>query len=577
MNSIPFLSSARLLIPLLLASSLAACSLGGAPAVEVLDGSTLVIELGGTYVEAPAPSVLGRLTGDETEPFLGLLSMFTRAERDDRIANVVIRIEPLGLGWGKADEVRAAILRLRAAGRRTVAHIEIQGFSANKELYVASAADEIFVTPGSTLPLVGLAAEYIFLGGLWDKLGVGFDVAKAGRYKSAVEVYTEKGMSEDARAMADSLLDDTYERFVAALADGRELSVAEVEAAIDTGAVRNQQLESLGLIDGESHLDELLSRLDAPILWPGDYASVDPEQIGFDAEIEIALIYGTGAVVQGGDSGSFLSGESVFASATISRAIVGAAEDPNIAAIILRIDSPGGSALASEIIWRAISRAKEAGKPVIVSMSDVAASGGYYVASAADVIAADPGTLTGSIGVFAIRPVLGGLFDKLDIGIESVTRGRHADFLLSGEKLSPAALARLQTSVSDTYQLFLSRVADGRNMKIEDVNAVGQGRVWTGAQALEVGLVDELGGIYTAARRAKMAIGLDPETDAFLVPYPRPATFQEQVFDALSSASASALQPNFELPEPLGELAHWARVLPTGSPLLVPPMMIEIR
>ena len=159
MNSIPFLSSARLLIPLLLASSLAACSLGGTPAVEVLDGSTLVIELGGTYIEAPAPSVFGRLTGDETEPFLGLLSIFTRAERDDRIANVVIRIQPLGLGWGKADEVRAAILRLRAAGRRTVAHIEIQGFSANKELYVASAADEIFVTPGSTLPLVHVSLQ----------------------------------------------------------------------------------------------------------------------------------------------------------------------------------------------------------------------------------------------------------------------------------------------------------------------------------------------------------------------------------------------------------------------------------
>ncbi|MEZ7980384.1 MAG: signal peptide peptidase SppA [Myxococcota bacterium] len=577
MNSIPFLPSARLLIPLLLVSSLAACSLGGAPAVEVLDGSTLVIELGGNYIEAPAPSVLGRLTGDQTEPFLGLLSMFTRAERDDRIANVVIRIQPLGLGWGKADEVRAAILRLRAAGRRTVAHIEVQGFAANKELYIASAADEIFVTPGSTLPLVGLAAEYIFFGGLWDKLGIDFDVAKAGRYKSAVEVYTEKGMSEDARAMADSLLDDTYERFVAALADGRKLSIAEVEAAIDTGAVRNQQLESLGLIDGESHLDELLSRLDAPILWHGEYASVDPEEIGFEAEIEIALIYGTGPVVQGGDSRSLLSGESVFASATVSRAIVDAAEDPDIAAIILRIDSPGGSALASEIIWRAISRAKEAGKPVIASMSDVAASGGYYVASAADVIVADPGTLTGSIGVFAIRPVLGGLFEKLDIGIESVTRGRHADFLLSSEKLSPAALARLQTSVSDTYQLFLSRVAAGRNMEIEDVDAVGQGRVWTGAQALEVGLVDELGGIHIAARRAKIAIGLDPETDVFLVPYPRQATFQEQLFDALSSVSVSALQPTFELPEPLGELAHWARVLPTGSPLLVPPMMIEIR
>ena len=577
MNSNSFPRNARLLVSLLFLWTLAGCSFGEAPAVEVSDGSTLVIELGGSYVEGPAPSVLGRLAGDQTEPFLGLLSMFTRAERDDRIANVVIRIQPLALGWGKADEVRAAIERLRAAGRRTVAHIEVQGFAANKELYVASAADEIFVTPGSTLPLVGLAAEYIFFGGLWDKLGVDFDVAKAGRYKSAVEVYTEQGMSEDACEMANALLDDTYQRFITALAEGRKLSVAEIEGAIDTGAVRNQQLESLGLIDGESHLDELLSRLEAPVVRHGDYASIDPSEIGFDAETEIALIYGTGPVVQGGGGASLLSNETVFASETVSRAIIDAAEDPDIAAIILRIDSPGGSALASEIIWRAIGRAKEAGKPVIASMSDVAASGGYYVASAADVIVADPGTLTGSIGVFAIRPVLGGVFAKLDIGIESVTRGRHADFLLSSEKLSPAALARLQTSVSDTYQLFLSRVADGRNMNIDAVNAVGQGRVWTGAQALEEGLVDELGGIYTAARRAKVAIGLDPETDVFLVPYPRPATFQEQIFDALSGTTAAALQPTFDLPAPLDELAHWARVLPTGSALLVPPMMIEIR
>jgi protease-4 len=553
------------------------CMPGGGSSVEVAQGSTLVIELGGEYVEAPGPSFLARLAGDGSRPFLGLLSLFNLAERDDRIETVVLRIRPLAIGWGKADEIRSAVNRLNAKGRRTIAHIEVQGFSANKELYVASAADEIFSTPGSSTPLVGLAAEYVFFGGLWEKLGVEFDVARAGRYKSAVEIYTERTMSDDARQMADSLLDDTYARFVEALAAGRGLTLEQVEAAIDSGPVRSQQLESLGLLDGEAHLDELLARIDAPVVRHADYAAIDPSEVGFEARAEFALIYGTGPVVQGESGGSPLVDEQAFASDTISRSIMAAAEDPEIAAILLRIDSPGGSALASEIIWRAIQRAREEGKPVVVSMSDVAASGGYYVAAGADAILADPGTLTGSIGVFAIRPVVGGLFDKLGIGVDSLTRGRHADSLLSSEKLSPAAYARLQTSVSDTYQLFLTRVAEGRGLAVEAVDEIAQGRVWTGAQALEIGLVDELGGLYAAARRAKLAAGLEPDADVYLVPYPRPGSLSQQIADAFSSASARVARPAFEWPPPLDAIAEWARWLPTDSPVLVPPMMIEIR
>lgn len=554
-----------------------ACSLGGGSPVEVEDGSTLVIELSGEYVDAAEPNPLARLAGDATRPLLGLLGLFTRAERDARIETVVLRIEPLAIGWGKADEIRAAAVRVRESGKRVVAHLEIQGFLANKELYVASAADEIFVAPGSAIPLVGLAAEYVHLGGLWEKIGVEFDVARAGRYKSAVEVYAERTMSDDAREMANSLLDDAWARFVSALAEGRHLPVSEVEEAIDRGPVRSQELEALGLIDGEVHLDELLEREGGALLYGTDYASVDPDSIGFDPKASVALIFGVGTVLQGEASDSPLSSEAVFASGTISRAIVDAAEDPEIDAILLRIDSPGGSALASEIIWRAIGRARALGTPVVVSMSDVAASGGYYVASAADAIVADPGTLTGSIGVFAIRPVVGGLFEKLEVGVEALTRGKHADFLLSTEKLSPAALARLQTSVSDTYQLFLARVADGRGLSIDAVDKVAQGRVWSGRQAFDAGLVDEVGGLYTAARRAKVEIGLDPDDDVFLIPYPKPLSLSEQLVRAFSSASIRAVAPTFEWPAPLAQLAEAARGLPTGSPALIPPMMIEIR
>ena len=548
--------------------------------VEIASGSTLVIELGGEYVEAPGASPLARLAGDTTRPFIGLLSMFSTAERDDRIASVVLRIQPLGLGWGKADEIREAIGRLREKGIHTAAHLEIQNFSANKELFIASAADEIFVAPGSAVPLVGMAAEYFFLGGFWEKLGVEFEVARAGRYKSAVEVFAERSMSEASREMADSLLDDTYERFVEALASGRQMTTSAVIEAIDTGSVRSQRLEALGLIDGEMHLDQLLDRFGEDVVSHAEYSRIDPEKLGINAKAEFALIYGTGTVVQGGSDGSAFRSSPIFASETLSQAILDAAEDPDIAAIVLRIDSPGGSALASELIWRAIVRARAMNKPVIASFSDVAASGGYYVASAADAIVADPGTLTGSIGVFALRPSVGGLLDKLEIGIDSITRGRHADFLLSSQKMSPASLARLQTSVLDTYQLFLTRVADGRGLSIGEVDEIGQGRVWTGRQALEIGLVDELGGLYTAVRRAKEAVGMAATDDVYLIPFPRQASLSTQVMEAFQQTmigvGGSGMAWTRHLPTPLRRIADWTRDLPSGTPLLIPPMIVEI-
>jgi protease IV len=558
-------------------TSIVSCSPFADSSVDVEPGSTLVIDLAGEYIEAPEASVLARLVGDEGRPFLGLLALFNRAERDDRITTVVLRIQPLQIGWGKADEIRAAIGRLRRKGLHVAAHLEVQGIAPNKELFIASAADEAFVSPGSVTPLVGLAAEYIHFGGLFEKLGVEFDVAKAGLYKSAVEVYQDRTMSEATREMADSLLDDTFDRFVNGLADGRGLERKAVIEAIDQGPIRSQQLEALGLLDGEIHLDKLLDRFGGEVVSSADYAKVRPEELGVDAKVEFALIYGSGTVVQGDSSGSALSGSPAFASESTSRAILDAAEDPEISAIIFRIDSPGGSALASESIWRAVTRAQELGTPVIASFSDYAASGGYYVAAGADAIVSDPGTLTGSIGVYALRPVLGGLLEKFEIEIDSITRGRHADFLLSSEKMSAGGLARLQTSVIDTYQLFLTRVSEGRGISVQAVDLVAQGRVWTGRQALEVGLVDELGGMHTAVARAKREIGLNDEDDVYLVPFPRSSSLSDQIFAVLQSSTLEVRRPIFEWPEPLEKWAKWVGEWPTGSPLLIPPALIEIR
>lgn len=553
----------------------------GPPPVPIANGSTLVVELGGEYVEAQSASPLARLAGDRTRPFIELLSLFSMAERDDRIATVVLRIQPLEIGWGKADELRDAIGRLREKGRKTIALLEVQSFSANKELYVGSAADELWVTPGAGIPLVGMAAEYVFLGGFWEQLGVDFDVARAGKYKSAVETFTQRSMSDASREMASSLLDDTYRRFIAALAASRGKTPEAIRATIDAGYVHTRELIEAGLIDGESHLDELVAKHGPDVVKHADYLHADPRQVGFEPKAQLALIYGSGPVVQGDAEAAPLSPEQRFASDTVSRAIEEAVEAPEIAAIVLRIDSPGGSAMASELIWRALSRAREKGKPIVASFSDVAASGGYYVASAADAIVSDPGTLTGSIGVFALRPVVGGLLDKLEIGVDSLTRGEHADFLLSTDKLSPGAHERLQASVLDTYRLFLERVGHGRDLPIEKVDAVGQGRVWTGEQAAAAGLVDELGGLYTAVRRAKTEIGLDVDADVALVTFPREKPLAQQLIELMQGvavgAVASAGVPAIEWPEPIARILAWTRDLPVGAPLLIPPVLIEIR
>ncbi|MCZ6464784.1 MAG: signal peptide peptidase SppA [Proteobacteria bacterium] len=308
-----------------------------------------------------------------------------------------------------------------------------------------------------------------------------------------------------------------------------------------------------------------------------DYAGVDPSDVGFEADANFALIYGSGSVVSGRGRTS-RTGAPVFASQTVSEAIESAAEDPDIAAIILRIDSPGGSPLASEEIWYASRKAKEAGKPLIASFSDVAASGGYYAAMGCDAIVAPPGALTGSIGVFVLRPVLTGLFEKLGIGITGLTRGQHADLLLSGE-LSPGARQRLRAIVTDTYDLFVTRVAEGRELPRERVDALGQGRVWTGAQAADLGLVDELGGLHVAVDRAKRELGLDEDAEVLLLPFPKPRQLADEIRDLLQGRASLDLIRAIVLPDLVERLGSWSWVLelPTNTPLLVPPFLVDIR
>jgi protease-4 len=309
------------------------------------------------------------------------------------------------VGWGKAQEIRAAFEQVRHSGRRVIAYLEIEKYGSNVEYYVASAAEEIHLAPATRSPFAGLAAEYLFFGGLFEKLGVEVEYERIGRYKSAVESLAERSMSEPSREMANSLLDSIETQFVSAIAQGRGLTPTRVRAIIDEAPATADELVTSGLVDGVSYFDELVESLgEPPLVEDSDWARVDAETLGFSPEATLALVYGSGPVVTG-EGNTDRSGDPVLASRTVAEALGDAADDPEIDGIVFRVDSPGGSALASDLVWHAVDHAQESGKPVIVSFSDVAASGGYYVASGADVIVADPATLTGSWAVCSTSSV----------------------------------------------------------------------------------------------------------------------------------------------------------------------------
>ncbi|MDJ0866025.1 MAG: signal peptide peptidase SppA [Myxococcota bacterium] len=543
---------------------------------RIAEGSALWIELSGDYVESPERPWLAQLAGLTQRPLVSLLSELRKAELDDRLAHVVLHVRDLRVGWAKAQELRAAIEALSAAGRHPVAYLDVPGFGANKGYFVASAADEVHLAPGGGAPLLGLAQEYVFLGGLWELLGARVEVTQAGTYKGAAESFAGREMSDAYREQAERLLDSVDGQFVDGIAASRGLEPQAVRRALAAAPSDPEVLMQLGLVDGAAPRRALLEALGDPeLVESATWARVDPASLGFEPEATFALIYGSGTIVSGRGSVS-RSGRPVIASDTIVEAIESAADDAAIGAIVLRIDSPGGGPFPSEQIWHALRAAREK-KPVIASFSDYAASGAYYLASAADAIVADPATLTGSIGVFAIRPSLGGVFERLEIGFETLSRAPHAELLLSTPPLSPETRDWLQADVDAVYRRFLARVAEGRGVEPEAVAAVAEGRVWTGEQALERGLVDELGGLRAAVGVARARLGLEPDTDVALAIYPPPRPLLQQLQEALRTRVAQSLRPALPWSPLLDRIGGWLEALAAGGPVLLPPIFLEIR
>jgi protease-4 len=502
------------------------------------DNTVLVLRIAGPLPDYVPDDPIRRLLGGQPQSLSGLLAQFRKAKVDKRITAVLVEIDMPDSGWAKAEEIRDAIADFRTSGKPVYAYMET---GLNKDYYIASACDKIFLPPPGELFTIGLAADVMFFRGSLDKLGIYPDIYQIGKYKSVGDMFTQKEMTEAHKEFMNSLLDDLYGRFVDGIAKSRNKSPEEIKGLIDNAPYSAAQAKDAGLIDGVAYHDELEKELtkrlgykeddELHIAKAGDYRQISQESLGLNKGEKIAVVYAAGDIVSGrSDFGG--SGEETIGSDSLTKTLQEVRDDKTIKAVVLRIDSPGGSGLASDIIWNAIESVKEK-KPVVVSMSDVAASGGYYIACNANKIVAEPSTITGSIGVVAGKPVVKGLYDWLGISNEYVIRGQNAGMFRETEKFSDSERQKFEGWIKDTYyNQFLPKVAKGRGKSNEDIDKVGQGRVWTGQQGKDRGLVDEYGGLDKALEIAKQLAKIPADKSIQRVILPKAPSFFEQLLNS---------------------------------------------
>jgi protease-4 len=505
----------------------------------IAGNSTLVLEVGGDLQEIEPSGVLEQFF--EPPPTVrSVTDALRKAKVDSRVTSVIIRPTTTAALWAKAQEVRDAIVEFKQSEKPIIGFLE---FGGDQAFYLASACDKVFLMPTASLDLTGIASYELFLRGTLDKIGAYPDALHIGEYKTAANTFTEQTMTPAHREMASSLNTDLYEQLVRGIADGRQKSEAEVRNLIDHGPYLPEDAVRAGLVDDLAYEDELddkvqLGKGEVRYLLQKEYRQLNPTALGLYKGQRIAVIYAVGLISSGESSNDSTQGQ-VVGSDTIVRYLRRARADNSIKAIVLRIDSPGGSAIASDVIWREVLLSREK-KPVIASMSDVAASGGYYIAMPAHAIVAEPATLTGSIGVVTIKFVIDGTLKKIGINMESVAHGRYAEIYSPIRQFSPEERARLSQIMQATYDTFVEKAASGRNTTPEKIDAVGQGRVWTGKQARQLGLVDELGGLERALALAKQRANIPQDQEVELVVYPPKRSFYEILADPFGRGQQGA-------------------------------------
>lgn len=506
------------------------------------------IKISGEMPESPGQM---SLFGDLGVDLRKTIARLDKAATDKRIAGVILEIRPASLSRGKLNELREAVGRVRAAGKKVVASVEI---AMGSQYLLASACDEIVMPEASMIVISGVHAEVAYYKEMLGKIGIEADMMHVGESKGAAEPLTRTNMSEPVRENLTALIDDVYDQMITTIATDRNLKVDEVRTLVDRGLLTVEKAHEAGLVDRIAYPDELRAALKKEyeadeLVYVMNYGKKGLEtdfsgpmgmiklfqQImgvgsgrGGAGGPKIAIVYAVGPIMSGKSESSPFGGQSM-GSDTIVKALEKAAEDKDVKAIVFRINSPGGSALASDLIWRATQKV---GKPIVASMGDVAASGGYYIAMGADRIVAEPGTVTGSIGVVGGKLSMRGMYDKIGISTDKITRGKNSGMFISPNKFSESEREVVEEMMQDVYRIFTSKAAKGRDMPLDELKALAGGKVYTGRDAKRNGLVDDLGTLKDAIRIAKKMAGLDPNEKAGLKVLPEPENPFESLFGA---------------------------------------------
>jgi len=472
----------------------------------------LALDVGGEVAEEPAGG-LGALFESRPPSLRSLVEAVDRAAKDPSVRGLVLRVGPLDVGWARVQDLREALVRFGRAGKPSWAHLEYAG---NREYYLATGCSRIAASPTALLDVTGLAAEVTFYKGALDKLGVQAQFEGVGRYKNAPNQFTETAFTEPHREQMEALVESLFDGYVKGVAESRKLTPEKVRAIVDEGPFDAQRAKAAGLVDELLYRDQVEQKVPGrERLTPGRYVKAS-RGFSFGARPRIALVYAVGDIVSGESQSSPLGGGMV-GSDTVIRGLRQAVEDDSVKAVVLRVDSPGGSGTASDAIWREIGIARRR-KPVVASMGDYAASGGYYISMNSDAIVAQPGTITGSIGVFSGKFSLRGLYEKLGISEDVVQRGRYARLFSSSDPWDDAERQRVRALNVAFYDTFVTKASEGRKRKKDEIEAVAQGRVWTGQEALARGLVDRLGGLDAALSLARERSRLGPAADVVVLP-----------------------------------------------------------
>lgn len=486
--------------------------------------------------EIPEEHVKPFLWGKAPQTVYQKLARIRAAKTDPQIRGLLLTVRNPAIGWGRLSDFREAIKDFRTSGKPVVAYL---GSSVgNGSYYLASAASKVYMLPVDALYLTGLRAEVTFYKGTMDKLGIEAEIERSGKYKSFSEVLTDTTMSPEFREAIETVLDDLYNQIFTETAADRGMSAEALKVLVDEGPFTSTQAESLKLVDGRFYPHELESKM--PDLF-GDFYDITSESAyladpsfreRFCEPPLIALIAIDGGIVRGGSGFDYLDG-STAGSSTVVSAIKAARSDASVRAIVMRINSPGGDAIASDLIWAELNEARKS-KPVIVSMSDVCASGGYYIASASDQIVLQPTTVTGSIGVFSGKANLAALYSKVGLHTETITRGKHANMLSMSGPFTDEERSIMRRHVMDMNTRFVSIVADGRMLAVDSVSAIAQGRTWSGSRALKLGLADTQGSVLDAVELARQKANI-PDDDYVVVEMPKRRLVPRLTNMALSS------------------------------------------